>query len=201
VNGGGEGRLQRVCVFCGSSPGARPAYVEAARRVGTLLARRGIGLVYGGGRVGLMGAAADAALAEGGEVIGIIPRSLAEKEVAHQGLADLRVVSSMHERKALMSDLSDGFLALPGGFGTLEELFEVVTWAQIGIHSKPCALLNVAGYFDALLVFADHALSERFVRTEHRSLLLTGEDPDALIDRMASYRAPDIDKWMDRDQT
>lgn len=193
--------LRRVCVFCGSSPGARPAYLEAARKVGHLLARRGIELVYGGGRVGLMGAAADAALAAGGTVIGIIPHSLARKEVAHQGLSELRIVESMHDRKAQMSDLADCFLALPGGFGTLEEFFEVLTWAQIGIHRKPCGLLNVDGYFDPLLAFADHALAERFVRPEHRSLILTDTDPGLLLDRMALYHSPIIDKWMDRDQT
>ena len=166
-----------------------------------MIARRGLGLVYGGGRVGLMGAVADAALAAGGEVIGIIPYSLEQKEVAHRGLTDLRIVDSMHERKALMADLADCFLALPGGFGTLEELFEVVTWAQIGIHRKACGLLNVNGYFDTLLAFADHALAERFVRPEHRTLILTDTDPTLLLDRMALYRSPIVDKWMDRGQT
>ena len=175
--------------------------MQAAQRVGALLARHGIELVYGGGSVGLMGAAADAALAAGGRVIGIIPFSLAQKELAHQGLTDLRIVQSMHERKAQMSDLADCFLALPGGFGTLEEFFEVVTWAQIGIHHKPCGLLNVNGYFDPLLAFADHALAERFVRPEHRSLILTDTDPALLLDRMALYHSPIVDKWMDRDQT
>ena len=193
--------FKRVCVFCGSSPGARPAYLEAAREVGTLLARRGIELVYGGGRVGLMGATADAALSAGGSVIGIIPLSLAQKEVAHQGLTELRIVRSMHERKAQMSDLSDCFLGLPGGFGTLEEFFEVLTWAQIGIHGKPCGLLNVSGYYDPLLAFADQAVAERFVRPDHRALILTDTDPAALLDRMALYQSPVVDKWMDRDQT
>ena len=193
--------MKRVCVFCGSSPGAQPAYMEAARQVGALLARRGLVLVYGGGRVGLMGAVADAALAAGGEVIGIIPLSLAQKEVAHAGLTDLRIVNTMHERKAQMSDLADCFLGLPGGFGTLEEFFEVITWAQIGIHQKPCALLNVNGYFDPLLDFMDHALAERFVRPEHRSLILTDTDPALLLERMALYHSPIVDKWMDRDQT
>jgi hypothetical protein len=193
--------FRRLCVFCGSSPGARPEYLEAASQVGRLLAHRGIGLVYGGGRVGLMGAVADAALADGGKVIGIIPGTLARKEVAHQGLADLRIVNSMHERKAQMAELSDGFLALPGGFGTLEELFEVVTWAQIGIHHKPCGLLNVEGYFDPMLSFLDHMLQERFVRPEHRSLILTDTDPARLLDRMEQFHSPVLDKWMDRDQT
>lgn len=193
--------LKRICVFCGSSPGARTDYVHAAQRVGALLAMQGIGLVYGGGRVGLMGAVADAALANGGEVIGIIPGTLARKEVAHQGLADLRIVNSMHERKAQMAELSDGFLALPGGFGTLEELFEVVTWAQIGIHGKPCGLLNISGYFDPMLTFLDHMLTERFVRPEHRSLILTDFDPARLLHRMEQFASPILDKWMDRDQT
>ena len=196
-----EAPAKRICVFCGSSPGAQPVYMDAARQVGELLARRGLGLVYGGGRVGLMGAVADAALASGGEVIGIIPLSLARKEVAHEGLTDLRIVTSMHERKAQMAELSDCFLALPGGFGTLEEFFEVVTWAQIGIHQKPCGLLNVNGYFDRLLAFVDHMLAQRFVRPEHRSLVLADIDPAVLLDRMALYLSPIVDKWMDRDQT
>jgi uncharacterized protein (TIGR00730 family) len=193
--------LKRVCVFCGSSPGARQAYTDAARTVGTLLAHRGLELVFGGGRVGLMGAVADAALAAGGGVIGVIPHALALKEVAHEGLADLRIVDSMHERKAQMADLSDAFVALPGGFGTLEELFEVVTWAQIGIHGKPCGLLNVEGYFDRLLSFLDHAAAERFVRPEHRALILQETDPERLLDRLADFRAPTLDKWMDRSET
>jgi uncharacterized protein (TIGR00730 family) len=158
-------------------------------------------VVYGGGRVGLMGAVADAALAVGGEVIGIIPSALAQKEIAHPGLTDLQIVDSMHERKARMADLADGFLALPGGFGTFEEFFEVVTWAQIGIHRKPCALLNVDGYFDPLLALAEHAKTERFVRPEHRALLLADTDPARLLDLMAQYHSPLLDKWMDRDQT
>ena len=193
--------MKRVCIFCGSSPGADPAYLEAARQVGALLARRGLGLVYGGGRVGLMGAVADSTLEHGGQATGIIPYSLARKEVAHSGLTELRVVGSMHERKAQMSELSDCFLALPGGFGTLEEFFEVLTWAQIGIHRKPCGLLNVNGYFDPLLAFVDHAQAERFVRAEHRSLILTDTDAAVLLDRMALYQSPVVDKWMDRDQT
>src|SRR5512133_2919831 len=150
--------MDSVCVFCGSSPGANPAYLQAARTVGDLLARRRITVVYGGGRIGIMGAVADSALAAGGKVIGVIPKSLVTREVAHLDLADLRVVGSMHERKALMSDLSDGYLVLPGGLGTLEELFEVATWAQLGIHSKPIALLNVDGFYDRLLAFLNYAL-------------------------------------------
>lgn len=193
--------MHRVCVFCGSSPGANPAYTEAARELGGLLAQRGLGLVYGGAHVGLMGAVADAALAAGGAVIGIIPESLVRKEVAHTGLEDLRVVRSMHERKAQMADLADGFIALPGGCGTFEEFFEIVTWAQIGIHSKPSALLNVAGYYDPLLSLFEHAVAERFVRPEHRHLILTDTDPARLLDAMERYRAPVLEKWMDRNQT
>lgn len=191
---------RRVCVFCGSSRGGRPEYAAAARRIGALLAEREIGLVYGGGAVGLMGAVADAALAAGGEVIGVIPEALLEWEVAHQGLADLRVVRSMHERKALMADLSDAFAALPGGFGTLEELCEVLTWSQLGLHAKPVGLLNVAGYFDPLLALFDHAVEERFVRPAHRSLVLQSADESQLLELLASYDAAPLDKWIDRDE-
>jgi len=193
--------MQRVCVFCGSSPGADPLYMQVAREVGVLLAERGLGLVYGGAQVGLMGAVADGALSVGGEVIGIIPQSLVRKEVAHNGLGDLRIVGSMHERKAQMADLSDGFLALPGGCGTFEEFFEVVTWAQIGIHRKPCALLNIAGYYDPLLALLHHAVEERFVRPEHLNLVLADTNPALLLDAMEAYVSPLIDKWMDRNQT
>lgn len=192
--------LRRVCVFCGSSRGARQEYEAAARSVGSLLAQRGIGLVYGGGNVGLMGALADAALAAGGEVIGVIPEALLEWEVAHTGLPDLRIVHSMHERKALMADLSDAFVALPGGFGTLEELCEVLTWSQLGLHAKACGLLNVAGYFDPLLALFDHAVEERFVRPAHRALVLQSEDPAHLLDLLARYEAAPLDKWIDRDE-
>ena len=193
--------MKRVCVFCGSSPGAQPVYCESAREVGTLLARQGIGLVYGGAQVGVMGAVADGVLQAGGEVIGIIPRSLVRKEVAHAGLEDLRIVGSMHERKAQMAELADGFLALPGGCGTFEELFEILTWAQIGIHRKPIALLNVAHYYDPLLALLDHAVQERFVHPEHRRLLLTDTDPERLLDAMRRYSPPIAEKWMDRDET
>lgn len=193
--------MQSVCVFCGSSPGADPLYMRAAREVGVLLAERGLGLVYGGAQVGLMGAVADGALSAGGRVIGVIPQSLVRKEVAHMGLGDLRVVGSMHERKALMADLSDGFLALPGGCGTFEEFFEVVTWAQIGIHRKPCALLNIAGYYDPLLALIHHAVAERFVRPEHLGLVLVDTDSKLLLDAMSRYVSPVVDKWMDRIQT
>jgi uncharacterized protein (TIGR00730 family) len=169
--------------------------------MGRALARRGIGLVYGGGRVGLMGAVADTVMAEGGKVIGIIPEALLAKEVAHQGLTELRVVSSMHERKALMAELSDAFIALPGGYGTLEEFCEVLTWAQLGLHQKPCGILNVEGYYDWLLALFDRAVAERFVHPAHRSLVLEETDPEHLLDRLASYQPPALDKWIDRDET
>lgn len=190
--------IQRVCVFCGSNAGARPEYLEAATALGKQLAERGMGLVYGGAGVGLMGAVADAALAAGGEVIGVMPRSLVEREVAHRKLRDLRVVGSMHERKALMAELADAFIALPGGLGTLEEFFEVWTWAQLGEHSKPLGMLNVAGYYDPLLVFFDHLVNERFIRPEHRAMVLVEEDCGTLIARFASYSPPVVSKWIDR---
>jgi uncharacterized protein (TIGR00730 family) len=193
--------MRRVLVFCGSSPGRLPAYVDAAGALGAELAAQGLGLVYGGAQVGLMGAVADAVLAQGGEVIGVIPRMLVEKEVAHTGLSDLRVVETMHERKALMESLADGVIALPGGFGTLEELFEIVTWAQLGLHSKPVGLLNVAGYFDQLLVFIDNMVAERFVRAEQREALLVADSPAELVARMAAYQPVVVDKWIDRSHT
>jgi uncharacterized protein (TIGR00730 family) len=187
-----------LCIFCGSSPGGDPIYAETARHLGRTLAARGTRIVYGGGCVGLMGELADAALASGGEVIGVIPAGLVTREVAHNGLADLRVVKTMHERKALMSDLSEAFLALPGGAGTLEEFFEVWTWTQLGIYRKPAALLNVAGYFDALLAFLDHAVAERFLRDEHRAMVLVDDDAERLLERLESARVPDVPKWIDR---
>jgi len=190
--------IRRVCVFCGSSHGTRPAYAAAAREMGRVLAERGIGVVYGGGNVGLMGEVADAALAAGGEVTGVIPRSLMEREVGHAGLTTLEVVETMHERKARMADLSDGFIALPGGFGTLDELCEVLTWSQLGIHAKPCAILNVDGYFDALIALFDHALREGFLRGPHRSLVIEGTDPAALLDSMAAFVPPTTEKWVRR---
>jgi uncharacterized protein (TIGR00730 family) len=193
--------LTRVCVFCGSNPGARPTYADAARGLAAALAKRGIGLVYGGGKVGLMGLIANAMLASGNEVIGVIPEGLAVREVAHGGLSDLRVVGSMHERKALMASLADAFIAMPGGFGTLEEFHEVVTWGQLGIHSKPCGLLNVEGYFDPLLSLFDRGVEERFIRAEHRALVLTESDPDLLLDRLSRYVFPSLEKWLDRDET
>jgi uncharacterized protein (TIGR00730 family) len=193
--------LQRVCVFTGSSAGVRPEYHDAARDLGHLLAQRGIGLVYGGARVGLMGAVADAALEAGGTVIGVIPQALVAKEIAHSGLTELRVVASMHERKAMMADLAEAFVALPGGWGTLEEFFEVLTWAQLGLHRKPCGLLNVCGYFDGLLTFAEHAAGEGFVRREHREMVFVAHSPVALLDRMVRYQPPLVEKWIDRAAT
>jgi uncharacterized protein (TIGR00730 family) len=186
-----------VCVFCGSSPGARPAYRAAAHALGAALARRGIGLVYGGGRVGLMGTVADAVLAHGGRAVGVIPAALVAREAAHEGLTALHVVESMHERKALMARLSQAFVALPGGLGTLEELCEVLTWSQLGLHAKPCAVLDVEGYFDPLLALLDRAVAEGFVRPEHRALLIEERDPERLLDRLARAHAPQVEKWID----
>lgn len=192
--------MRSLCIFCGSSPGADPIYAEEARQLARLLAARGIRAVYGGGRVGLMGELADATLAAGGDIIGVIPESLVAREVAHASLPDLRIVNSMHERKALMSDLSDAFLALPGGAGTLEEFFEVWTWSQLGIYRKPCGLLNTAGYYDGLLAFLDHAVKERFLRDEHRAMVLVDDNAGRLLDRLQAARLPDVPKWIDRSQ-
>ena len=189
--------MKRVCVFCGSSEGSRPAYVEAARRMGEEISRRGLGLVYGGGKVGLMGAVADAALAAGGEVVGVMPDALVSKEIGHEGLTELHVVGSMHERKKLMADLSDGFVTLPGGYGTLEEFLEVLSWAQLSIHEKPCALLDVAGYWQPLISLFDRTVAEGFVCPDHRSLVLTGEDPGNLLDLMERHEPPAAKKWID----
>jgi uncharacterized protein (TIGR00730 family) len=186
--------MNRICVFCGSSPGARPEYLQAAAQLGQALASKSIGLVYGGAKVGAMGQIANAALASGGEVIGVIPEQLVEKEVAFTDLANLHVVGSMHERKALMVELSDGFIALPGGFGTFEEFFEVLTWAQLGLHRKPCGFLNVCGYFDQLIAFLDHAMDQQFLRTEYRAMVLVDEDPEGLLAQFAAYQPPAIDK-------
>jgi uncharacterized protein (TIGR00730 family) len=190
--------VKSVCVFCGASPGADPAFVAGAREVGRLLAESGRTLVYGGGCVGLMGAVADAALAAGGRVVGIIPKALVEREVAHRGLTELRVVGSMHERKAAMADSADGFLTLPGGLGTLEEFFEVWTWGQLGLHSKPHGLLDVNGFFGPLLTFVDRLVEQRFVRPEHRAMLLVGGDPASLLASMAGHRPTYVPKWLDR---
>ncbi|WP_405233147.1 LOG family protein [Lentisalinibacter salinarum] len=193
--------MESICVFAGSSSGTRPAYASAAEKLGRAIAERGWRVVYGGGRVGLMGVLADAALAAGGEVIGVIPEALLRKEVGHQGLTDLRVVQTMHQRKALMSELSDGVVALPGGLGTLEELFEILTWAQLGIHARPCGMLNAGGYYDDLLTFLDQTVSEGFVRGEHRDMILAAGDAAALLDLMAGYTPRYTAKWMDRDET
>jgi uncharacterized protein (TIGR00730 family) len=193
--------VKRVCVFCASKLGARPVYVEAARDLGRTLAERGLAIVCGAGGVGLMNELSNAALAAGGEVIGVIPHALVERELAHKGLSELRVVDSMHERKALMADLSDAFVALPGGYGTFEELLEIVTWAQLGLHEKPCGLLNVAGYYVRLQQFLDHAVQERFLNPEHRALLLVGETPADLLAQFEAYVAPAFEKWIRRDET
>ena len=191
--------MKRVCVYCGSSPGANPEYASAARRLGSLLAEKGLGLVYGGAHVGIMGEVANAALQEDGQVIGIIPEMFMDKHVHHERLDDLHVVGSMHERKALMSQMSDAFIALPGGIGTLEEFFEALTWAQLGLHHKPCGLLNVAGYFDVLLRFLDHIVAQRLMKQAHRELILVAEQPAELLDLLESYTARPIDKWLDRE--
>jgi len=195
-------RVERICVFCGASPGARPAYREATAQLARLLAAEEIGVVYGGGGVGLMGALADAVIAEGGELTGVIPRSLVDREIAHREVMDMRVVGSMHERKALMADLADAFIALPGGIGTLEELFEVYTWAQLGLHRKPCALLNVAGYFDGIAAFLGHAVEERFLRVEHLEVLMVETEARPLVERLREFE-PDslLPKWIDREET
>ena len=183
-------------MFCGSSAGVRPEYAEAARRMGQALAEQGLGLVYGGGRVGLMGVVADAVMQAGGEVVGVIPDALVRREVGHAGVSELRVVGSMHERKALMADLSDGFIAMPGGYGTFEEFCEVITWSQLGIHPKPCGLLNVAGYYAPLLAMFDHAVAEGFVRPQHRALVLEAAEPGALLQALRAFRPPRIEKWI-----
>jgi uncharacterized protein (TIGR00730 family) len=188
--------MKNMCVFSGSSSGNRNEYSVAAQELGRSLAQRGIGVVYGGGHVGLMGQVADAALAAKGRVTGVITEALMAKEVGHRGLTDLRVVKTMHERKALMADLSDGFVALPGGFGTLDEFFEAITWAQLGIHRKPCGLLNVHGYFDRLLAFIDHSVAEGFVRREYRDMLCVATNAAGLLDLMAAHRPPVVEKWI-----
>lgn len=188
--------LRTVCVFCGSSPGSRPTYAEAARRMGDALVARDITLVYGGGRVGLMGEIARAVLAAGGRVVGVIPQALVRKELVYDDLTELHVVASMHDRKAMMAERAEAFVALPGGYGTFEEFCEVLTWAQLGFHHKPVALLNVAGYFDGLLALFDHAVAEGFVRPAHRAMALADADPGRLLDRLGQYRPPAVEKWI-----
>lgn len=188
--------MTRIGVFCGSSVGNQPAFRQAAVDLARALARRGFGLVYGGARVGLMGELADGMLQQHGEVIGVIPQALLDREIAHAGLSDLRVAGSMHERKALMVELADGFIALPGGYGTLEEFCEVVTWAQLGLHHKPCGLLDVDAYFGPLLALFDGAVSAGFLRPENRALVLTANDPEALLDRFAAHKPANVPKWI-----
>ena len=194
--------MKRICVFCGSSVGVRPAYANAARAMAAELIRRRLGVVYGGGSIGLMGVLADAMLERGGEVIGVIPRPLASKELAHTGLTEMRVVDSMHERKALMASLANGFVAMPGGLGTFEETLEILTWSQLGIHRKPVGLLNVEGYYDGLLTMIAHAIAEGFVPAEYRALSVTASTPAALLDLMESWRPPDSPgRWLNLSQT
>ena len=193
--------IKRVCVFCGSSAGKDPVYRLAAQSLGKMLVRRECELVYGGGSVGLMGVLADTVLAEGGRVIGVIPTALATKEVQHTGLTETHVVSNMHARKAKMTELADAFIAMPGGYGTLEELFEVVTWAQLGLHTKPAGLLNVVGYFDGLLGCIDAAVAEGFIHPEHRKLIVTGSEPDALLDALLRHQPPAVEKWIKHGET
>jgi uncharacterized protein (TIGR00730 family) len=193
--------MRRVCVFCGSSVGNHPAYAEVAQAMGAVLAKRGIGLVYGGGNVGLMGVIANAVMAHGGEAIGVIPQSLADREVAHAGITQLHVVDSMHARKAMMAELSDGFVAMPGGVGTFEEFFEVVTWTQLGVHRKPCGLLNVQGFYTPLAAFIDQAVSEGFIKPVHRAAIVVDSDPARLLDTLAKVDLPAVPKWIRREET
>ena len=193
--------MKRICVFCGSSTGNNPLYREVAAAMGALLAKRGIGLVYGGGHVGLMGVIADAVLTGGGEAIGVIPRALADREIAHAGLTKLHVVDSMHTRKALMADLSDAFIAMPGGVGTFEEFFEAVTWTQLGVHRKPCGLLNVGGFYTPLAAFIDQAVSEGFIKPVHRAMIVVDDEPERLLNSLAAIKLPDVPKWIRREET
>jgi hypothetical protein len=193
--------MKRLCVFCGSNLGAQAAYAQAAHEMGLALARAGLGLVYGGGNVGLMGVVADAALAHGGQVVGVIPQALVDKELAHTGLTELRIVRSMHERKAMMAELADAFIALPGGYGTLEEFCEIVTWAQLGLHRKPCGLLNVEGFYDPFLAQIDRAVEAGFIRKQHRAFIVVGEKPEPLLQNLLQFQPPSIHKWIDRDET
>ena len=193
--------MRRLCVFCGSSIGIQPAYAEAARAMGALLAGRGIGLVYGGGNVGLMGVIADAVIDHGGEVIGVIPQPLADREIAHSRITQLHVVDSMHTRKAMMADLADGFVAMPGGVGTFEDFFEVVTWTQLGVHRKPCGLLNVNGFYTPLAEFIDQAVSEGFIKPVHRAAIVVDDDPERLLNTLATIELPDVPEWIRREET
>ncbi len=190
--------MKRICVYCGANAGSSPAYLEAAKNCGAALAAHGIGVVYGGGNIGLMGAVADGALAAGGDVIGVIPHHLADKELAHEGASQMIRVDTMHERKHRMAELCDGFLILPGGIGTLEEMFEVFTWLQLGLHHKPIGLLNVAAFYDPLLTFLDSMVAAAFLRREHRDMLLVETELEALLPRMTSFEAPVLGKWWDK---
>jgi uncharacterized protein (TIGR00730 family) len=191
--------MKRICVLCGSSQGSRPEYRAAAEEMGAELLRRKIGLVFGGGKVGLMGVIADAVLRAGGEAVGVIPEHIMSREIGHEGLTKLHVVQSMHERKALMADLSDAFIAMPGGFGTLEEFCEVLTWSQLGLHAKPCGILNVLGYYTPLLAMFDHAVEERFLKPENRGLVLARESAAELLQALAEWRPVRVEKWLDRE--
>ena len=193
--------MNRVCVFCGSSAGLRPSYVNAAQHLGRTLARRGLSVVYGGAHVGLMGALADGALEAGGEVIGIIPESMMAREIGHTRISDLRVVRSMHERKAAMESLADAFVALPGGMGTLEEFCEILTWGQLGLHRKPCGLLNIDGYYTRLLGFMDHMVEERFLKPAHREWIVVEDEPERLLDRLQTTHPPKLEKWIRASET
>jgi uncharacterized protein (TIGR00730 family) len=196
-----ENERRMICVFAGSAPGGNPEYLDAARNLGTEIVNAGFGLVYGGAQVGLMGAVANRVLELGAQVVGVIPDALVTKEVAHPNLTELRVVESMHERKAEMADLADAFIALPGGFGTLEELLETVTWAQLGIHLNPVGLLNVRGYYDGLINFLSHATDQGFLKEQHRSLLLTDSEPAMLMQKIVQYEAPPVKRWLDRKES
>jgi uncharacterized protein (TIGR00730 family) len=193
--------MKNICVYCGSSPGRIEAYADGARALARALVARDLGLVYGGASVGIMGLVADSVLQLGGRAVGVIPEALKRKEIEHKGLTELHVTTSMHERKTLMAELSDGFIALPGGIGTFEEIFEVWTWAQLGFHAKPCGLLNVAGYYDGLTHFLDHSVAEQFVKAAHRATLLVEAQPEILLDRFASYVAPSVHKWVEKAET
>jgi len=193
-------KIKRICVYCGSSSGKKPAYSQAAVNLALALCERDIGLVYGGGAIGVMGTVADAMLAAGGEVIGVIPKALAVKELAHDHLSELHVVASMHERKAMMADLADGFIALPGGWGTLEEIFEILTWAQLGFHDKPCGLLNIEGYYDGLIGFLENSFEQQFVSELYRPMLMRALEPASLLNQFSTYRAPKVRKWMAEDE-
>jgi uncharacterized protein (TIGR00730 family) len=192
--------IKKICVYCGSSPGKNPAYSLAARDLANVMCERGIGLVYGGAAVGVMGSIANAVLEAGGEAVGVIPKALAVKEVAHENLSELHVVASMHERKAMMADLADGFIALPGGWGTLEEIFEILTWAQLGFHDKPCGLLNIEGYYDGLIDFLENSFEQQFVNDLCRPMLMKAHEPVALLDQFSTYQAPKVRKWMGQDE-